>query len=377
MEKTIRILAIVLVAQLLLAVGMSLTGPNLVAAHPNTPLFTLGDKPVDHLTIEGPEGARVVLVKQDKGWVLPDNGGFPADQTQVDTLISRLEGLKRGLPVATSSGALARFKLNDDSFERRVLLSHGDDTLATLYLGSSPDMHHVHARTGKDDAVYDVDFAVYEAPDKAEDWENKAILQFPEDTLETIEVAGLTVHRTPATATDKGADKSGGASAGKPGAGKVSWQVDAAGQGEVANPAGAQDLAGKLAQLRIGAVLGTEAKPDYGLDKPVLTLNVTRKGGEKVEYQLGPTGKEGYAVLKSSARPEYFRVPSYTADALIKAAGRAQLVQAASAPAPVANAPAGQPESGKPGDAQAVGSNPGKPGSGATDTTASSKGGTS
>jgi hypothetical protein len=369
MEKTIRILTIVLVAQLLLAVGMSLTGPNLVAAHPDTPLFTPGDKPVDHITIEGPEGARVVLAKQDKGWVLPDNGGFPADQAQVDTLVSRLESLKRGLPVATSSGALTRFKVSDESFERRVLLAHGDDTLTTLYLGSSPGMHHVHARTGKDDAVYDVDFAVYEAPDKVDDWENKAILQFPEDTLETIEVAGLTLHRAPATAADKGA--------GKP-APEASWQVDAAGQGEVVNPAGAQDLAGKLAQLRIGAVLGTEAKPEYGLDKPVLTLNVTRKGGGKLEYQLGPTGKEGYAVLKSSARPEYFRVPSYTADALIKAAGRAQLVQAAPpASAAVANAPAGQPESGKPGAAQGVGSNPGNPGPGATDTPAASKGGAS
>jgi hypothetical protein len=376
MEKTIRVLAIVLVAQLLLAVGMSLTGPNLAAAHPDTPLFTLGDKPVDHLTIEGPEGARVVLVKQDKGWVLPDSGGFPADQAQVDNLISRLEGLKRGLPVATTSGALTRFKVSDDSYERRVLLAHGDDTLATLYLGNSPGMHQVHARTGKDDAVYAVDFAVYETPDKASDWENKAILQFPEDTLENIDVAGLTLHRAPAPAVDKGADKSGGTSAGKPAA-AASWQLDVAGQGEIANPAGVQDLAGKLAQLRIGAVLGTEAKPEYGLDKPALTLSVTRTGGEKLEYRLGPTGKEGYAVLKSSARPEYFRIPSYTADALIKAAGRTQLVQATPAPATAANAAAGQPVSGKSGDSRAVGSNPGTPGPGATDQPAASKGGAS
>ena len=179
MEKTIRILAIVLVAQLLLAVGMSLTGPNLAAAHPDTPLFTLGDQPVDHLTIEGPDSARVVLAKQGEGWVLPDNGGYPADKMRVDTLLSRLEGLQRGLPVATTSGALKRFKVSDESFERRVVLAHGDDTLATLYLGSSPGMHHVHARSSKDDAVYAVDFAVYEAPDKAADWEDKAILQFP------------------------------------------------------------------------------------------------------------------------------------------------------------------------------------------------------
>jgi hypothetical protein len=373
MEKTIRILSIVLVAQLLLALGMSLTGPNLVAAHPNTPLFTLGDRPVDHLTIDGPDGARVVLAKQGQGWVLPDSGGYPADRTQADTLLSRLEGLQRGLPVATTQGALKRFKVSDESFERRVLLAHGDDTLATLYLGSSPGMHHVHARTGKDDAVYSVDFAVYEAPDKAADWEDKAVLQFPQDSLKSIDVAGLTLHRAPAPAVDKGADKSGANGEGKP-ASTASWQVDAAGQGEVINPAGAKDLAGKLARLRIGAVLGTEAKPEYGLDKPALTLSVTRKGGEPLEYRLGPTGKEGYAVLKSSARPEYFRVPGYTADALIKAAGRTQLVQAAPAPAAVANAPAGQPKSGKPGDSQAAGSSPGIPGPGDTDQQAASKG---
>jgi len=304
---------------------------------------------VDHLTIEGPEGARVVLAKQGQGWVLPDSGGYPADRTQVDTLLSRLEGLQRGLPVATTPGALKRFKVSDESFERRVLLAHGDDTLATLYLGSSPGMHHVHARTGKDDAVYSVDFAVYEAPDKAADWEDKAVLQFPQDSLKSITVAGLTLHRAPAPAVDKGADKSGANGEGKP-ASTASWQVEAAGQGEVVNPAGAKELAGKLARLRIGAVLGTEAKPEYGLDKPALTLSVTRKGSEKLEYRLGPTGKEGYAVLKSSARPEYFRVPGYTADALIKAAARTQLVQAApAAPAAAAHAAAGQSAGNTPG----------------------------
>ena len=362
MEKTIRILGIVLVAQLLLALGMSLTGPNLVAAHPNTPLFTLGDRPVDHLAIEGPDGARVVLVKQGQGWVLPDNGGYPADRTQVDTLLSRLEGLQRGLPVATTRGALKRFKVSDESFERRVLLAHGDDTLATLYLGSSPGMHHVHARTGKDDAVYSVDFAVYEAPDKAADWEDKAVLQFPQDALERIDVAGLTLHRVPAAPVDKGADKSGANAETGP-ASTASWQVDGAGQGEVINPAGAKDLAGKLARLRIGAVLGTEAKPEYGLDKPALTLSVTRKGGEPLEYRLGPTGKEGYAVLKSSARPEYFRVPGYTADALIKAAARTQLVQAAPAAPAAANTPSAEPEASKSGN----------PGTGATEQHGASK----
>jgi hypothetical protein len=194
--------------------------------------------------------------------------------------------------------------------------------------------------------------------------------------VETIDVAGLTLQRTPAAAVDKDTDKSA-ANGEARSASTASWQVEAAGQGEVVNPAGAQDLTGKLARLRIGAVLGTEAKPEYGLDKPALALSVTRKGGERLEYRLGPTGKEGYAVLKSSARPEYFRVPGNSAAALIKAAARAQLVQAAPVPAPVANAPAGQSERGKPGDSPAVDSNPGNPGPAATGRQATSQGGAS
>ena len=364
MEKTIRLLVILLAAQLLLAVGMSFTGPNLAAAHPNTPLFSLGGKQVDHLTIEGPDGASVVLAKQDKGWVLPDNGGFPANRTQVDTLLGRLEALKRGLPVATTSAALKRFKVSDERFERRVKLEHGDDLLATLYLGSSPDVHHVHARTGRDDAVYTVDFAVYEAPDKAGDWEDKSVLQFPKATLESIDVAGLALHRTPpAASADKGSGN--GVSGGTP-AGKAIWEIDGLPKGEVVNQAGVQDLVGKLAGLRIGKVLGSKATPEYGLDKPALTLSATRKDSGKLEYLLGPTGKDGYAVLKSSARPEYFSIPSYTANALIKAAGRAQLVQAEPASAAAAHAAAGKPAGGKPDSPGESGSNPGNSGPGAT-----------
>jgi hypothetical protein len=351
MEKTIRVLVVLLAAQLLLAAGMRFTGPNLAAAHPHTPLLALGDKPVDRLTIEGPDGARVVLAKRDKGWVLPESGNFPADRVQVDTLLGRLEGLQRGLPVATSAGALKRFKVSDEGFERRVTLAHGDDTLATLYLGSAPDMHHVNARTAQDDVVYAVDFAAYEAPDKAGDWEDKAILQVPKEDIASIAAAGLTLHRASAAPADKAA--AGGH--GNP-AVPASWQIDGLGAGEVVDQAGAKDLAAQLAQLRVGAVLGTEAKPGYGLDKPALTLSVTRQGGAKIDYQLGPTGKEGYAVLKSSTRPEYFRIPSYTADALIKAAGRTQLVQAA--PAPAAAAAAAAPQGQAPANGNPAGSPP-------------------
>jgi len=132
----------------------------------------------------------------------------------------------------------------------------------------------------------------------------------------------------------------------------ATWQIDSVGAGEVVSQSGTE-LAGQLAQPRIGTVLGTE--PEYGLDKPALTLSVTRVGVNTLVYRLGPTGKEGYAVLKSSARPEHFRLPGYTAEALSEAASRAQLVQTAPAPAPADATPADQaPAGGQPGASPVV-----------------------
>lgn len=82
----------------------------------------------------------------------------------------------------------------------------------------------------------------------------------------------------------------------------------------------------KLASLRIGSVLGSEPEPGYGLDEPELVLGVERKGGQHVEYRLGKREEDGDYALKSSARAEYFRLPAYTGDALVKAAERDQLV---------------------------------------------------
>ena len=324
MQKTIGILAVLLVAQLVLAVGMSFTGPSLTAQRPDTPLLALGDRSVDRLTIEGADNQQIVLTRQGEDWVLPETGNFPADSAKVDHLLEELKGLKRGLPVATTAGALQRFKVSDDAFERRVLLAQGDDTLATLYLGTSPGMRQVHARTADDEAVYVTKFGLYDAPLKPEDWENKSVLHIPRDDVEQLSLAQLTLSRTPDTGS--GAAPEAGD---EQKADQANWTGEKLAEGETLNQANAEALVDKLAGLSIGGVLGDEAKPEYGLDAPALVLSVQRKDGELIEYRVGKRDKEKDYVLKTSVRPEYFRLPNYTGDALITAAKREQLVAAA------------------------------------------------
>jgi hypothetical protein len=340
MQKTIGMLAVLLAAQLLLAVGMSFTGPNLAAHRQDAPLLALDDGAVDRLVIEDADKTQIVLARQGDGWVLPATGNFPADRHKVEQLIERLKGLQRGLAVATTPGAQKRFKVSDDDFERRVTLARGDKNLATLYLGTSPGMHRVHARTDQDSAVYAVEFANYEAPVKPADWEDKTVLRVPRDDIDKITVADLTLTRQPKKAASAAPDK------GAAGSGRTTWTGTNLADGEKLNQANADNLAQQLSDLLVGSVLGTKQKPGYGLEKPALVFGVQRTDGTTVEYRLGKREADNDYVIKASSRPEYFRLPGFTGDALIKAGTRTQLVAApgatdtaATAGAAVATAP--------------------------------------
>jgi len=324
MQKTIGMLAVLLAAQLVLAVGMSYTGPSLAMHRPDTPLLDLGDRTVDRITIAAPDDQQVVLARQGDGWVLPGTGDFPADTARVNRLLEELKGLQRGLPVATTKGALKRFRVSDDDFERRVILARGDEALATLYFGTSPGMRRVNARTGGDAAVYTTEFGVYDAPVKPEDWEDKDVLKIPPGEIGMIGLADLSLSRSPESPP---AEAAGGARQPKPES--KPWTGEGLTEGESVEQANADALAKQLAGLTVASVLGTGAKPGYGLEQPALSLRVQRKGGETIEYRIGRRETENDYVLKVSSRPEYFRLPAYTAEALIKAAARDQLATVA------------------------------------------------
>jgi hypothetical protein len=338
MDKTIRLLAALLGIQLLLALGLWFTGPNLAAtaSNGNALLVTLDKDKVDHFTIEGPDAAKVVLAKVDGNWRLPERHNFPADANKVKRLLGRLEGLKQGQPVTTTSGAHVRFKVSDDAFERRIILAAGGQTLAKLYLGTSPGIRQVHARVDEQKPVYAVELETYDVPTSADGWEDKTLLEIPKPEIQSIDVAGLHLARMVESVTTKsttpkdggpdteGSSKSSPEKGAKPA--QPAWQATGLVEGETINRDAVEKLAGLLADLRFGSVAGWESKVEYGLDEPILRLSLMRKGGQQVEYQLGKTTDKEEYTLKVSTRPEYFRLPTYTAKPLINAAKRETLL---------------------------------------------------
>jgi len=335
MKKSIRLLAVALAAQLLLALGLSFTGPDLSAHAASTPLLSVAKDKLDHLTIEAPDKAQVILAKVNGTWTLPGLDNFPADSAKIGQLVDRLNGLKLGSPVATTTGAQERFKVSDAAFERRITLVGGGKTLATLYLGTSPSMRQVHARRADQKDVYAVDFATYDVPVKENDWEDKAILRFPKADIASIEVGALHLQHAADNPARAG---NGGKSAAKQNVNgkeaKPDWQASGLAAGERLRTESADKLAGLLVDLSIDQVLGEKEKPRDGHAQPVLALAVVRKGGQRIEYRFWKTTNGQAYVLKASSRPEYFRLATYSVDPLVEAAKRGTLIEPKLATAP-------------------------------------------
>ena len=83
----------------------------------------------------------------------------------------------------------------------------------------------------------------------------------------------------------------------------------------------------KIAQLQIQEILGTQAKAEYRQNKPSHTIGLTLKDGSTIDYTISKPADTTYYVLKSSTRPEYFKVPTYMLDTIFDTK-REKLVEA-------------------------------------------------
>ncbi len=300
-NRTITILGIVLVLQLAAAAALQLQGPDTRNAQNSAALLSFDPKGVDDIRISDPEGASVELRRQDGAWQLPALAGFPADQGAVDRLLGKLAAMKQGWPVATTPAAARRFKVAEDDFERHIVLAHGGQTVAEVYVGTSPGLRKVHVRRPDQQAIYAVAFNTYDAPVKTAGWIDKGIVHMDRQALQRIELPALTLLRKDGT-----------------------WRLADLTDGEEMVTEEVDNLVGQVSTVTISDVL---EKAPASPGKPVLAYTLQTQSGDRREYRFYKSaGKEEGYVLKTSARKEYFRVPPFYVDS-IKAASRDKLVR--------------------------------------------------
>jgi hypothetical protein len=365
MQRSIPLLAVILAVQLGLAGLLAVRRNPLAATTPQTPLVSADVENVDHMIIEGmpaagasADSARVELAKKDGKWTLPQYFNAPADKFKLNSLLDELAGLKRGLPIATSSSALKRFKLVDGDFERRLVLSRAGKTLDTVYFGSSAGVRRTDARTDKDRAVYSVDLATYELPTQSSDWLDADLLQRDPTSVTELDVRGAAstptfklvrqakaatpaaagaapaktaVAPAPAAAPAPGAAPAAPASPAAPAAATTdTWSDSSLPAGQQIDSAHAGTLAQNVAELHVSAILGTQDQPQWQQQHALLTLGIKdSKHPEQIEtWTVSKPASGDYYVLKSSAQPYYFQLTAAAGKQLIDASAPAQLLAA-------------------------------------------------
>jgi len=329
MPKT-KWLGVLLAAQILTAVGLNLSTLWPLPQPGTAPLLAVSQNQINRIVLEGPEQTKVVLAKEGETWLLPELEKFPADSNRVNAMLERVTTSKTGAPIATTAGAKARFKVDDEAFERRITLAENDKTLGTLYLGSSPGLRRSYVRAGGDDTIFTLELAAYEVPVQLADWEDKAILQFPKTDITALEVAGLRLEQSAQPASSPQGKQTDNQP--HPAVSPLAWEAKGleAGRHLELKSDAVDKLVRLLVDLTFDKVLGREVNREYGLEKPSLTIILTRRTGDTMTYLLGKNSKKEEYTLKVSNRPEYFRLPSYQATTLLEAADRKQLLNTVS-----------------------------------------------
>lgn len=195
MKRMINILAIVLLLQIALFFGLRMTKVESGEFSGNERLLSFSAEQVDQLLIEGGEGQKLLLKKAQGQWVLPDHDNALADAEKVSVQLDTLVSIKRSWPVAKTSEAAKRFKVADDSFERRLVFKSAEQELATLLLGSSPGFKKVHSRLQGEDQVFDIPYSAYQASLKTAVWIDKQVLHLKPEQVTVIELPDVTLQQ--------------------------------------------------------------------------------------------------------------------------------------------------------------------------------------
>ena len=289
-------LAAILGLQLVLALVLWSMGPDYNAFKAKEPLLAFDPAKVDRIEIAEGSTNSVALVKEDGKWVIPSSAGFPADAAKVSGLLTKLSGLKKGWPIATSAEAAKRFKVSDAGFERRVVLKSGGGTVGELLLGTSPNFKSVSVRAGGDAHVYSVAFAAYEAGARGDEWQDRSLLNIPQDQIASVAIGDVLLERKD---------------------GKFVLPGLAAGQKQ--DETATYRLVGALSYPVFEAVAGKGAEALAKVNAPDIEATIKRTSGEPIVLKYNKEATGGAYLFTSSANGFLFRASEAAMEPIAKA----------------------------------------------------------
>lgn len=261
---------------------------------PQASLLGFNPDEVDSVTIMGPENLAVRLKKVNNDWLFPeDKFNARADRAKAGDLLAKLSSLKQGLAVATTREAAKRFKVSEDSFERRIILAKGEQTLGDLFLGTAPSFKMIHARVNGRDEILSINLSAYEAETEYDNWLDTEITKLDKDAITGISLGEVQL------------SKQGDA-----------WQLAGLEEGKELNAAKAGELAATISGLTAAGIASAPENEDL-FANPSLKITVTLAGaGDKTYVFAKPDETANHYVLKRSDLGYLLKVNTWTVDGL-------------------------------------------------------------
>lgn len=282
-------LAALLAIQLLVAVGLSLSGGRTMApSDAEATLFSFTPEQVRGIRVSSGDGAETLLLtRRDNAWVIAELADLPVQTPKVEQLLGDLAALRKPMPIATTEEARKRFKVADDAFERRLVIEGEGGPIADLLVGDSPGFRRVFARPPEDPGVYDLRIALSDVSPQRDDWIEPGILSLELDQITRIAAKDWILI--------KGEDGT--------------WTLE--NNDQALDQETVSALVMRVANLGYRGVLGIEDDPAYNQQDPQLELTVGLADGSTRSYRVSKgTDSEDY-VLKQADRPWYFKLAEF------------------------------------------------------------------
>ena len=282
-------LAGLLVLQILLALGLNLgSGRALAPSDVDTPLLGMTSDQVESLRIESGDGTEsVTLVRRSDTWRIADLADLPVQGSKVEQFLGELAALKRPLPIAISEEARERFRVADDTFERRLTLEGGSGPIASLLIGDSPGFKRVFARIPEEPGVYELRLALSDVSARGDDWIDVGLLRLEGEQINRIAASDWILSKD-----DTGV-----------------WTV--AGDDRPVDQEAVSALMLRLANLGYRGVLGVAEDPAYNQQDPLIELEIGLTDGSKRHYRISQAKDSQDYVLKDAERPWYFKLSEF------------------------------------------------------------------
>lgn len=250
----------------------------------------------------GEPEVRLQAAKKGGGWRLSTPFAAPADQGEVDSVLSSLENLELDEVVADSPGDLAQFGLASPRSTVSVRVQGASEPLKLLVGDKTPDGGSLYAKLPTQPRVFTLPaYLETSFTKKPFDLRDRSVLHVKRDAVKTLEATGPEGSYALAR-DDKGEWSFTGPVATRAGR----WSVDG--------------LLGTLEGLRMESIAAEEAQDlkAFGLDKPVRTVTLGLGEGGRKRLEIGSRAGENKHHAREAGSRLVAVIPGAVVDDLAK-----------------------------------------------------------